>query len=214
MPNFYFYFSNICFPYNFIFFNQRSLYNDEMLKKTQKYDEKLTEHRETINMMEIKLTQFEQHNEKLAKQNHLTSEMKLKYEEMVKENEFMRSKIRFMEINGGMQIKNSVGINRMQSSMAQINGASLGMEDEPGEEFNNTYLKDLKRGGSEVSLDLYSTSELQKRNSMYPQHMRGSYAMLGMDRTIGEQEMKVRNEGNCNRMTKLKYISGWRISIR
>ena len=166
------------------------MYQDEITKKTQKHEEKLTEHRNTIKMMDTKLTQFEHHNEKLAKQNHLTSEMRLKYEEMVKENEFMRSKIRFMEINGGMQIKSNVGMSRM----AQINGASLGMEDEPGEEFNNTYLKDLKRGGSEVSLDVYSTSELQKRNSMYPQHMRGSYAMLGMDRTIGEQEMKVRNE--------------------
>lgn len=161
-----------------------------MLKKQQKYEERLTELRENLKQQDIKMLQFEQHNEKLTKQCHITSEMKFKYEEMLKENKFMRSKIRFMEINGGMHTTGSIGMGRM-STMTQMNGASLGMEDEAGEEFNNTYLKDLKCGGSDLSLDLYSTAELQKRNSMYPQHMRGSYAMLGMDRTVGEQEMKV-----------------------
>jgi hypothetical protein len=162
-----------------------------MMKKQQKYEEKLAEVRETVQQQNIKLSQFEQHTEKLAKQCHVTSEMKLKCDEMMRENEFMRSKIRFMEINGGMQTTGSIGMARMPSTMTQMNGASLGMEDEAGEEFNNTYLKDLQSGGSELSLDVYSTAELQKRNSMYPQHMRGSYAMIGMDRSVGEQEMKV-----------------------
>lgn len=161
------------------------------MKKNQKYEEKLTELRENAKLQEVKLFQFEQHNEKLTKQCHINSEMKLKYEEMLKENEFMRSKIRFMEINSSMQTTGSIGMVRMPSTMPQMNGASLGMEDEAGEEFNNTYLKELQSGGSELSLDIYSTAELQKRNSLYPQHMRGSYAMLGMDRNVSEQEMKV-----------------------
>jgi hypothetical protein len=103
----------------------------------------------------------------------------------------MRSKIRFMEIDGGMQTTGSIGMNRMPSTLSHMNGTSLGMEDEAGEEFNNTYLKELKTGGSELSLDVYSATELQKRNSLYPQHLRGSYAMIDMDRTVGEQEMKV-----------------------
>lgn len=144
-----------------------------------------------IKMMEQKLAQFEQHNEKLIKQCHAAGELKFKYDEISKENEFMRSKIRFMEMNVGMQPRGSIGMSRLPSTMTHIHGASLGMEDEAGEEFNNTYLKDLKSGGSELSLDVYSTAELQKRNSMYPQHMRGSYAMHSLDRSIGEQEMKV-----------------------
>jgi hypothetical protein len=171
------------------------LYTGEVARKNEKYEKTQEEHARTMKMMETKLSQFEQHNEKLVKQINAMNEQRLKYEEMRKENENLRTKIRFLEINNGMQARQSIGIGR-PSTITQMNGAHLGMEDEAGEEFNNTYLKDLKSGGSEMSLDVFSTAEIQKRNSMYPQHMRGSYAMLGLDRTMGEQELKVRREGN------------------
>lgn len=164
-----------------------------MIKKNQKY-EKLQELRDTIQQQDFKLTQLVQHNEKLTKQCQTFNEMKLKYEEMFKENEFMRSKIRFMEINSGMQTSGSSVLGRMPSTTTQMNKACLGTEDEEGEEFSNTFLIDLKNGDSEISLAAYSTSELQKRNSMYPQHMRSSYLMHNLDRTVGEQEMKVRKK--------------------
>lgn len=171
---------------------QKSIYTDGMQKK----DQKITEMHEYIKRQDNKLKQYEVHNEKLSKQCFAMCEIQQKAHELKKENELMRSKLRFVEINGGMQTTGSIGMSRMPSTMTQMNGANLGMEDEPGEEFNNTYLDQLKSEGSQISLnkhDVYSADELQKRNSMYPQHMRASYAVIDMDRNITEQEIKVRN---------------------
>lgn len=162
----------------------------------QKKDQKLTEMQEHFKRQEGKLKQCEVHIEKLSKQCFAMNEFKQKVHELAKENELMRSKLRFVELNGGMQTTGSIGMTRMPSTTTQMNGANLGMEDEPGEEFNNTYLDQLKSEGSQLSLDkhdVYSADELQKRNSMYPQHMRASYAVIDMDRNITEQEIKVRN---------------------
>lgn len=160
-----------------------------MLKKNQKYEEKLTELREKINYQDERIKQNELQTEKLVAQNSDLKEYKLRAIELIKENEFINSKLRFLESNNEMKMGGSIGIPR---SNPQMSLGNFGMEDEAGEEFNNTYLAHLKGGqGSQTSLDFYSASELQKRNSMYPQHMRGSYAVVGMDRNLGEQEMKV-----------------------
>jgi hypothetical protein len=192
---------------------QKDLYTGEVARKNEKFEKTQEEHARTVKMMETKLGQFEQHNAKLVKQINTINEQRLKYEEMRKENESLRTKIRFLEINNGMQARQSIGIGR-PSTTTQMNGAHLGMEDEAGEEFNNTYLKDLKSGGSEISLDVFSTAEIQKRNSMYPQHMRGSYAMLGLDRTMGEQELKVRRQTKFMEPSFHRFSTGRRQSIR
>ena len=51
------------------------------------------------------------------------------------------------------------------------------MEDEEGELFNNTYLDDLKNGGMfyERGRESITQDELNRRNSMYPPHLRSSY---------------------------------------
>lgn len=185
-----------------------------MVKKNQKHEEKLEELRDTIKQKDLKLSQFETFTEKLTKQCQTLNEIKLKYEEISKENESMRSKIRFMEINVGMQASGSFAPSRMPSTTTQMNKGYLGMEDEEGEEFNNTFLKDLKTGGSEISLDAYSTSELQKRNSMYPQHMRASYVMHSLDRSIGEQEMKVRRIYSLKLSQQRRLLPGRRDNFR
>jgi hypothetical protein len=160
-----------------------------MARKSDKYEKNISEHRDTVKKLQEKCEMYQTHVEKLTKEAFIVSEIKKKYDDAIRDNEMMRHQIRFIEKSGGMQ-RISIGMGR-PSTTTHLNGASLGMEDEAGEEFNNTYLNDLKNGGSEMSLDLYSTKELQKRNSMYPQHLRGSYAVIGMDRTVGEQEMKV-----------------------
>lgn len=162
----------------------------------QKNDDKINELRSDAQKLMTKIEQLQQHNGNLTKQLHGVNELKIKYKEIERDNEFMRSKIRFIEKMGGMSIGGSIGMGRhAPATTPQINGANLRMEDEEGEEFNNTYLVDLKSGGgSEISLDkrdVYSALELQKRNSMYPQHMRGSYAVINMDKNIPEDEMKV-----------------------
>lgn len=164
---------------------QTSLYSEEMMKKNLKYENTLKEFQ----------LQMEEQDKKMAQLQFLLNGQNLKLAESEKENKFMQSKLRFMEKNGGMQITGSIGMARMPSTTTQLNGANIGMEDEP-EEFNNTYLVDIKNGtGSLMSLDkndIFSARELQKRNSMYPQQMRASYALYDMDRLVGEQEMKVR----------------------
>ena len=169
---------------------QVSVYNQEITK----WKDKMTAIQDDLERKNKKQQQYEQHIEKLSKQCQAFDELKIQNSNMIKENDYMRSKIRFMEANGGMQMTGSIGMSRMPSTMTQINSANLGMEDEAGEVFNNTYLADLKSGGSQFSLDktvVLSASEMQQRNSMYPQHMRDSYAVGGFDRDVGEHEMKV-----------------------
>lgn len=166
----------------------------------------MLELRKSIEQQDEKTRQTELHVEQLSKQCITLKEHKLKSMELIKENEFLRSKLRFIEMNGGMQCSGSIGMSRLPTTTTRLNGANLGMEDEAGEEFNNTYLSDLQNGGSQVSLDVYSATELQKRNSMYPQHMRGSYAMIDMDRPIGEQEIRVRIFFHILAMICLNYF--------
>jgi hypothetical protein len=173
-----------------------------MAKKKEIYENNLKEMRKKIELQNEKQKGFEQHVEKITKQNNQLSEYKIRTSELMEETLRLRSKVKFMEKNGGMQFSGSIGMSRMPSTTTQLNGANFGgMEDEAGEEFNNTYLNQLKTGGSEVSLDTYSSKELQKRNSMHPQHMRSSYAMHQVDHVLSEKEIKVRQ---CiNRGTKL-----------
>lgn len=166
-----------------------------MSKKTQKNEEKLQEIRNENQFLKRKNDEHEAQIDRLTKQILTLKDIKSKFDEANRENEFMRSKLRFMEKNGGMSMSGSIGMSRMPSTTPRLNVVGSQMEDEPGEEFNNTYLKDLKFG-SDFSLDrpvndVCSASVLQQRNSMYPQHMRDSYAVINLDRNVGEEEMKV-----------------------
>lgn len=166
-----------------------------MTKKTQKYEERLQELRTDNQFLKRKNDEHEAQIDRLTKQILTFKDLKSKYDEAIRENEFMRSKLRFMEKNGGMSMSGSIGMSRMPSTTTRLNMAGTQMEDEAGEEFNNTYLKDLKFG-SDFSLDrqmndVCSASVMQQRNSMYPQHMRDSYAVINLDRNVGEEEMKV-----------------------
>lgn len=188
----------LIFPFlTFSYFSsQKSLYSEEMNKKSQKNDEKLQEFRTENQFLKRKNDEHEAQIDRLTKQLLTFKDLKTKHDEAVRENDFMRSKLRFMEKNGGMSMTGSIGMSRMPSTTPRLNIAGTQMEDEAGEEFNNTYLKDLKFG-SDFSLDkpvndVCSASVLQQRNSMYPQHMRDSYAVINLDRNVGEEEMRVR----------------------
>lgn len=118
------------------------------------------------------------------------------------ENKQLLKQISFMErcetFKGSSSQIPQVPVGRLSTvstTSNYLNSANINQDDEVGEEFNNYFLSDLKNGngGSQFSIDsTYSTTELQKRNSMYPQHMRGSYAMCQLDFPLSEQEIKVR----------------------
>lgn len=177
-----------------------------MNKKSQKHEEKLAEHRSEISFLKRKNEEHESHIDRLTKQLITFKDLKSKFDEANRENEFMKSKLRFLEKNGTMEMRASIGMPRMSSTTTRLNVANTQMEDEAGEEFNNTYLKDLK-SGSDFSLDkqinrqtfdVPSASVLQQRNSMYPQHMRDSYAIINLDRNVGEEEMRVSLKSDSN----------------
>lgn len=85
------------------------------------------------------------------------------------------------------------------------------MEDEEGEQFTNTYLNDLLSGGGAAAAgpstigggrlsppstffggsDSVPLSELKKRNSMMPRHLRSSYAVQYADTFSTEEDIKV-----------------------
>lgn len=170
-----------------------------MAKKSQKHEEKITECRSELSYLKRKNEEHEQHIDRLTKQIVTLKDIKSKFDESNRENEFMRTKLRFMEKNGGMSMSGSIGMPRMSSTTTRLNMANTQMEYEAGEEFNNTYLKDLKTGSDFLldrqidrqTFDVCSASVLQQRNSMYPQHMRDSYAMINLDRNVGEDDMRV-----------------------
>lgn len=169
-----------------------------MDKKQTKHEERLAEVRNNLKSLYEKAHGLELHNEKLTRQNFEMKSIVLDNNTMLNEISFLKSKLRFIEINGSTQSSSSIGMSKRPSTITQMNGANLGMEDEAGEEFKNTYLADLQTGGSQFSLDrnnpgsnIYSATELQKRNSMYPVNMRSSYAIGEMDRNLMEQEIRV-----------------------
>lgn len=66
------------------------------------------------------------------------------------------------------------------------------MEDEEGELFNNTYLDDLKSGGmfSDRVRESISQDEINRRNSMYPPHLRSTYAPYA-DQNVEEDKVSI-----------------------
>lgn len=64
------------------------------------------------------------------------------------------------------------------------------MEDEESELFNNTYLDDLKTGGRfSPTRESVTHDELTRRNSMYPLHLRSSYAPQYADQNLNEDDL-------------------------
>lgn len=165
---------------------QKSLYNEEVAKKKQSYEATTRDYREENLQLKQKCGQLE---------GQWLSAQKDK-EKLHGDVVYLQSKLRFLEKNGSTQMSGSIGMSR-PSTTSQMNIAHFGMEDEAGEMFNNTFLTDLKTGGSLTSIDKnndYNAAELQRRNSAYPAAMRSSYAVVNTDINLGEQEMRVRQQ--------------------
>jgi hypothetical protein len=92
-----------------------------------------------------------------------------------KENQYMRSKLKFFETNNEMI----------------TGGSSSTLADLEVETFNNDFLASLKNGDNID--DLMSSSELQKRNKAQPAHLRDSYAVRNLDNNMNEKELKFGN---------------------
>ncbi|XP_055685622.1 golgin subfamily A member 4 isoform X2 [Lutzomyia longipalpis] len=80
-------------------------------------------------------------------------------------------------------LRENTNLRRMMGSTQTLNKPqipqmSLDMEDEEGEQFNNTYLKDMKYGSDQPFFGRESVTkeELEYRNSMVPPHLKSQYA--------------------------------------
>uniref|UniRef100_A0A1A9W418 Uncharacterized protein n=1 Tax=Glossina brevipalpis TaxID=37001 RepID=A0A1A9W418_9MUSC len=133
-------------------------------------------------------TKYEEHTRKLSTQIVRLNENILEYQ---KENTILSTKLKHIMDHQQLQEKDSEKLkhpNTIHVSTVSSNattgtghtsrlGSNLGMEDEEGELFNNTYLTDLKTGhipecmNKDVGLE-----ELKHRNSMLPPHLRTTYA--------------------------------------
>ncbi|XP_055624263.1 centromere-associated protein E isoform X2 [Toxorhynchites rutilus septentrionalis] len=163
----------------------KSLYAEEMQKTTRKHEKDLLELRAEIQQETKKFDKMEIHSKKLQQQLSILNEKNL---EVLRENEYMKSKLRVME-----------EIREERKSMlppppahARL-GPSLKMEDEEGEIFNNTYLTDLKTGRMSppfTGRDSIRYSELVQRNSMVLPHLRSSYLPQYVDEELTDDDIR------------------------
>lgn len=155
-----------------------------MGKLKAKHERDVHELRSEIVSREKKLNETEIFTRKLTKQIHQLNERQL---EFYKENEFMKTRMRILETPGDSRPRSRM----LPPSSSMMSVANLKMEDEEGEQFNNTYLIDLKTGGGRHSPGRESIclSELQHRNSMAPRHLRSTYSIQYGDQGYKEEDL-------------------------
>ena len=70
-------------------------------------------------------------------------------------------------------------------------GSLFNCDEEDGEVFSNSYLADVKDGRCELDNSSARMSELARRNSMYPQHLKSAYAVeLGSNISVSEDAIR------------------------
>lgn len=191
--------ANFLFSFENPYHSQKECYNKEMKAKTEALDN-LMHKVEDLKKENIEVQQ----NLELKTREYLNSIKQIS--QIEKENSRLKKEIQFLE-RSEAQFKAPLSfaprLSTTSTTSNYLNSANIHSEDEIGEVFDNNYLSELKNGfgGSQASIDsTYSASELQKRNSLYPQHMRESYAMCKIDRPISEHEIKVRIDEFTNEL--------------
>lgn len=190
---------------------QKTLYNEEMGKLKGKHERDVLEMRKEVVARQKQVDEYEAHTRKLSKQIRQLNEKQLEY---YKENELMKTRMRSLGGPSGGKTGARGGGGSMMSLADDLDGghlrrrmmppsssmlsvANMKMEDEEGEQFNNTYLIDLKNGRIQTSPGRESVclSELKHRNSMVPRHLRSTYAVQYGDQGYREEDLAhVRND--------------------
>lgn len=113
--------------------------------------------------------------------------------ELKKDNSAIKSRLQFLE--GSVTSNSTRSLNKLAYNMPPpFQGTNFKMEDEEGELFTNTYLADLKSGKMGIDnfgRDSLPLSEINRRNSMYPPHLRSTYEPQYLDNDISVGEFRV-----------------------
>lgn len=163
--------------------------NEEITRVKNVHKQELLELRQVHSDVLDKYEKLRTTSEKLSKQLHVKNDENL---DLLKQNKFMENKIRLMETGDSGSVR-SLNLKKSVSNMPPPFG-NLKMEDEPGEEFHNTYLTDLKNGRMPDDFNARSSlqlSEIQRRNSQWQPHMRSAYSSVFSSIDVGEDEIRV-----------------------
>lgn len=156
-----------------------------MGKLKNKHERDMFEMRKELTLKKQQLEEHEAQCRKFSSQIRALNERQL---DMYKENEFMKNKLKMSSALSQSQ-------RMLPPSSSMLSVANLKMEDEEGEQFNNTYLIDLKNGGplasgrTSPSRESICLSELQHRNSMVPRHLRSTYSVQYGDQGYREEDL-------------------------
>lgn len=154
----------------------------ELEQKNQNNIETIKQKQEQLNDIQTKLDAAIQEIQTLKHDSEFwqkkCKDLQESFNDNNKENQYMRSKLKFFEANNEMIADENIGMPSSSSTMADLEEES----------FNNDFLANLK-SGTDVD-DLMSSSELQKRNQSQPAHLRDSYAMRNLDSHMDEKEMR------------------------
>lgn len=114
------------------------------------------------------------YKDEVEKKNKTIKDLTIALEQEKREKEYITSKYRFLE--------NNENIRSNTASTSEL-----------FEQSNNAHMDSLRceEGFNDIS-SICSSSVFAQRNSLYPAHMRDSYAVVSLDKEISEHEIKVR----------------------
>lgn len=186
------------------------LENDELKLKLQEATEKTIKQQEQLKDLQLKYdkaveefsSDLQQSTTELQDFKLKFNELKSQYDEAVRDNNFMKSKLRFLEKNPHIDSNSLAGLNNCDTQSLHMPPT---FTIDHAESFDNTHLAELKRGFTVD--DLQNAGALQKRNSQYPPHMKDSYAIGSLDKDMDEHEMKFGTLPNELKHRKLRPSS-------
>ncbi|GAB0093453.1 hypothetical protein DMENIID0001_085940 [Sergentomyia squamirostris] len=174
----------------------------EMEGKLEKMKDKMkTLHNSEVDKLRVKMERecAQKVDKAEAMTKKLSNEIAIlnnKHLELVKENTNLKRMV------------GSASVISQSSKSSMLPPMSLNMEDEEGEQFNNTYLKDMKTEPEfYVGRESIAWEELQRRNSKLPPHLRSQYAAQYGPENWEDDVMSVGGETNVHddSMSSLLY---------
>ncbi|KAH8385798.1 hypothetical protein KR093_006039, partial [Drosophila rubida] len=177
----------------------RTLYMAEMTRMKDKQESDAANVKAELEKLRTQNVKYEEHTRKLSNQIVRLNEKIL---DQKKQHTMLSSKLRHLQDADQLTNEDWQPFKRPSAPSTNL-GSNLTMEDEEGEVFNNTYLKDLKLG----HVINITTEQLQYRNSLQPPHLKSAYAAQ-YDVGAKEDDLKECQHSLDDSMSALLSITG------